>query len=328
MRTGYDQVVSIAKKLLWQLAKSCGLFFGATLLCFILIVKFGPDLVFNHIGRNATPEEIESKRHELGYDRPILERYAKFLWRLGRGDLGHSDDNGEPIAQILKRSLPVSLFLIVPGFVLGNLVGMLFAMFAAWFHGRAVDHGLMVLAVLGMSISFPVTIIILQWLLSSGQGLGWFPVHGWDVVDLSDYINYVTVPTLALFIASFGYNTRFFRALLLEELSKDYVTTARAYGAGAIVIMCRHVLPNTLIPVLTRIVFTIPSLVVGGSLLMEKHFGVPGIGRVTYTAVSTGDQSVLLVVVSLTAIVFVVLNQSIDYLYEKIDPRIRSVSSP
>jgi peptide/nickel transport system permease protein len=80
--------------------------------------------------------------------------------------------------------------------------------------------------------------------------------------------------------------------------------------------------------VLTRIVFTIPSLVVGGSLLMEKHFGVPGIGRVTYTAVSTGDQSVLLVVVSLTAIVFVVLNQSIDYLYEKIDPRIRSASSP
>ncbi|MCG8463318.1 MAG: ABC transporter permease [Xanthomonadales bacterium] len=304
------------------LQRAVTLFIGVTALSFLLIANFSTDLVYTKLGKNPTPEQIDSLRHELGYDRPWIVRYGYFLLNLARGDLGYSDRNGERVASVLARTIPISLALLIPGFILGHLLGIVSALWAAWQRGRWADHFITLMAVAGMSLSFPVAIILAQWGLSSYQGLAWFPVQGWAPEDIASYLYYVTVPTTALLLVTVGYNTRFYRTLMVEELDKDYVLTARAYGAGALVIMARHVLPNTLIPIVTRVVFTLPSLVVGGSLLLENYFAIPGIGKTAFEAVTYGDQNLLLAIVALTALIFVVLNLSIDTLYRWFDPRL------
>lgn len=305
-----------------RLRRALGLMLGVTLISFLLVVELGPDLTYKHVGKNPTAEEIAAVRHSLGYDRPWWQRYGDFVGRMLRGDLGRSDDSGERISQILKRSLPVSLALLLPGFVLGHLLGLGLAMLAAWRYQGWSDSGLNLFAVIGMSLSFPAVMLLVQWGLSSRQGLNLFPVQGWAMESLVQYLRYVSVPSLALLVVTVGYNLRFYRALLVEELNQEYVLTARAYGAGGAQILVHHVLWNILNPVLTRILYSLPGLLVGGSLLLEKHFNIPGIGVLSYNAVVNGDQSMVLVLVTLSALLFVLLNESIDGVYRWIDPRL------
>jgi peptide/nickel transport system permease protein len=147
-------------------------------------------------------------------------------------------------------------------------------------------------------------------------------VRGWDVYGLTDYVYHVTVPTLAIVFVTLGYNTRFYRAVVVEELGRDHVRTARAYGAGAAEILCKHVLKNSLIPIITRVMFSIPSIVIAGSLLVEAYFGIPGAGKATYDAIVTGDQAVLKAVVGVTAALFVLIIIVNDILYRVVDPRV------
>lgn len=307
-----------------RLGKALALFIGATLIGFILIVQFGPDLAFEKIAKNTTQEEIDSVREQLGYNQPLIERYGRFLGRLVVGDLGRSAYFEESNNRLLARTVPISLQLLIPGFVAGNLLGIILAMWAAWHRGQWLDRFITGLSVFGMSISFPVAIIAAQVLFSSESGFGWFPVQGWEADGFVAYWRYVAVPSIALIIVTLGYNTRFYRAVMVEELEQDYVLAARAFGAGPLVIMLRHVLLKALVPILTRVLFSMPSLVIGGSLLLEKFFAIPGVGRVTYDAVMMGDQSLMLAIVALTALLFVIVNQSIDACYRWADPRLRT----
>lgn len=311
------------RRLVRRLRDALLLFIGASFLSFVLVVYLGPDLTYQHLSKNPSAEEIAQVRAQLGYDQPLLQRYGHYLYRLTRGDLGRSDESGESNARILARAIPVSLAVLLPGFVLGHLLGLVLAMYGAWWRNGWRDRGVSGLAVLGMSLSFPVVIILAQAFLSSEKGLGWFPVQGWRVYGVLSYLEYAAVPALALLIVTLGYNVRYYRAVMVEELGKDYVLTARAFGAGALTIMLRHVLPNALIPMVTRVLFSLPGLLIGGSLLLEKHFSIPGVGLVTYHAVTGGDQSMVLAIVTLTALLFVVMNQSIDLFYRWVDPRLR-----
>jgi peptide/nickel transport system permease protein len=142
------------------------------------------------------------------------------------------------------------------------------------------------------------------------------------VRDLSSYLYYVAVPSLALVFVTLGYNTRFYRAVFVEEVGKDHIRTARAYGASPATIMWKHVLKNSMVPVITRFMFSIPLVVVSGSLLIESYFGIPGVGKVTFDAITNGDQPVLKAVVGLTAVAFVLIQVLTDMLYRLFDPRI------
>jgi peptide/nickel transport system permease protein len=173
-----------------------------------------------------------------------------------------------------------------------------------------------------MSISFLVVIIFLQVFLCTPYGLNLFPVRGWQVTGLSSYLLYVTVPTLSLVFITVGYNTRFYRAVFVEEAGKDHIRTARAFGASPASILWRHVLKNSLVPIITRFMFSIPLIVVSGSLLIESYFGIPGIGKVTFDAITNGDQPVLKAVVGLTAVAFIFIQVLTDMIYKLIDPRI------
>lgn len=295
---------------------------GVTFISFLLMVYFGPDKTYELIGKNPTAEQITEVRHALGYDRPFLLRYGDYLRELFTLDLGISDSNGEPVSLILKRTLPVSIALVVPGFVLGNLLGLALGLLAAWYRGRWLDKLVMSASVMGMSISFLVIIIGLQILLCTPYGLNLFPVRGWQVHDPGSYLYYAAVPTLALVLVTLGYNTRFYRAVMADEIERDHIRTLKAYGARPTELLLKHVLKNSLIPVMTRIMFSVPFVLISGSLLLESYFGIPGVGLVTFNAITSGDQPILKAVVGLTGVLFVVALTINDILYSVVDPRV------
>jgi len=298
------------------------LILGVSFISFLLMVYYGPDQTFELLGKNPTAEQIAEVRHELGYDRSFAVRYAEYLQQIATLDFGLSDSSGEPVSSMLGRSIPISLALVTPGFILGNLLGILLALVAAYHRSGLVDKVIMGFAVVGMSISFLIVIIAFQILLSSSYGLNLFPVRGWNVHSVQDYIMYVTVPTLASVFVTLGYNTRFYRAVIVEEMTRDHVRTARAFGVPPIKLLYKHILKNAAIPIITRIMFSIPLVVVSGSLLIESYFGIPGVGKVTFDAITTGDQPVLKAVVGLTAVLFVLTLLITDILYRAVDPRV------
>lgn len=310
------------RPLVLKLVHGLLLILGVTFISFALMVWFGPDQTYTLIGKNATPEQISEIRHQLGYDQPLLQRYFQYLHDLATFNLGTSNSSGEKVSEILVRTVPVSLALMIPGFVLGNLLGIAFGLVAARYRGRWQDRLISGVSVGGMSISFLVVIIAFQVILSTPYGLDLFPVRGWQVDSLASYLQYVTVPTLALIFITLGYNTRFYRAIFVEELGKEHIQTARAFGATETVILWKHVLKNSMVPIVTRVMFSIPLVVISGSLLIESYFGIPGIGLMTFEAITSGDQPVLKAVVGLTAVAFVFIQVVTEMLYRVLDPRL------
>ena len=306
-----------------RLAHSLLLVVGVTFASFLLMVYFGPDQTYRLLGKSATAEQVAELRHELGYDDPFLQRYGNYVRDLSTLQLGHSSSNGESVSGLLRRTLPITIALLIPGFIVGNLLGVVFGLWAAWNRGRWIDHLINSASLFGMSISFLIVIILLQVLLCTPYGLNLFPARGWQVTGISSYLEYVTVPTLALVLVTLGYNTRFFRAVFVEELGREHIRCARAFGASPLQLMGRHVLRNSLTPLLTRVMFSIPLILVSGSLLLETYFGIPGMGKSTFDAITNGDQPVLKAVVALTAVLFVATQLLADFAYRLADPRVR-----
>lgn len=314
--------MTLSKYIRLKLLSAIPLLIGVTFISFLLMVYFGPDKTYELLGKNPTAEQISEVRSQLGYDRPFLVRYGAYLRELATLELGLSDSTGERVSGLLKRTVPVSLALVIPGFVLGNLAGIVLGLLAAWNRGRWLDRTIMGLSVAGMSLSFLVIIIALQVLLCTPFGLNLFPARGWDASGLLVYIEHVTVPTLAILLVTLGYNTRFYRAVLAEELGKDHIRTLHAYGTPGSAILFRHVLKNAMVPISTRVMFSIPLVVVSGSLLIETYFGIPGVGKATFDAITSGDQPVLKSVVGLTAVLFVIIQLFVDIIYRLVDPRV------
>ena len=298
------------------------LILGVTMISFVLMVEFGPDKTYELVGKNATPEQIEEIRQQLGYDRPFVARYVEFLKQIMLFDFGHSESSGEKVISILVRTIPVTIALALPGFIIGNLLGIVLALWAGFQRGSYVDKGIMAFAVIGMSISFVIVIIVFQYIFCSSFGLNLFPVMGWGSDSLTEYLHYVTVPTLCTVFVALGYNTRFYRAIFVEEMNRDHIRTAKAFGASTFNLLFRGVLKNSMIPIITRIIFTLPFIVIGGSLLIESYFGIPGVGQITYDAIASGDLPILKSVVSLTAVLYVLVLTVVDLFYRAFDPRI------
>ena len=305
-----------------KLVTGIPLIIGVTLISFLLMVYFGPDKTFDLLGKNPTAEQIAEVREQLGYNRPFTVRYMEYLRELVTFDFGASESTGESVTGMLARTIPVSAALALPGFILGNLLGVMLGLMAAFNRGRTADKAIMAGAAVGMSVSFLIVIIAFQILLSSSFGLNLFPVRGWDMSSFGDYLRYVTVPTLATVFVALGYNTRFYRSVIVEEMNRDHVRTARAFGVPPGQLYYKLILKNALIPIITRIMFSIPFVVISGSLLIEQYFGIPGVGKATYDAIITGDQPVLKAVVALTAILLVVVQLLTDILYRAVDPRV------
>ena len=302
---------------------------GVLLLLFALFFLYAePDVMARRaLGDKAPPEAIAQWIENHGYDKPrvwnaeapfdtlLVEHYRRML----SFDFGRSDSDDSPIVDTLRRRAGPSLVLTLPLFVLGLGLGIGLSLFVAYFRETYIDRTGVVLAVLAMSVSMLIYIIGGQYLI--GKLLRWFPISGFDPTPAL-VARFMALPWIIGLLNGVGGDLRFYRTVFVEETSRDYVRTARAKGCGDGRIMARHVLRNALIPILTRVVVSIPFLFMG-SLLLESFFGIPGLGSLTVDAIHGNDFATLRVVVFIGALLFIGGQIATDVAYTLVDPRVR-----
>ena len=277
------------------------------------------DMAKRALGEKAPPEVLERWIHEHGYDRPWSEQLRDHYVRMLTFDFGRSDSDDVEISRRIREGAGPSLSFTVPIFVLGLGLGVVLSLFVAYFRETYIDRAGVVLAVFAMSVSVLLYIIGGQFLI--GKLLNWFPISGFDP-DPRVLPRFIALPIFIGVLAGVGGDVRFYRTVFVEETSRDYVRTARAKGCGDGRVMARHVLRNSLIPILTRVVTAIPFLFTG-SLLIESFFGIPGLGALTVDAIHGNDFSTLRAMVYIGALLFIVFQIVTDFAYTLADPRVR-----
>lgn len=274
------------------------------------------------LGEEATPELVAQIREELGLNRPILVQYADWLWGLVRGDLGRSIRGNEPVAPIIWQKLPTTLELSLFSLLVAVAIGIPAGVLAALRRNSAIDAGVTVMALSGVSIPNFFLGILLIYVFSIR--LAWIPPSGYvePWVDLQKNLLLMLMPAITLGTALAGAIARFTRNSMLEVLSQDYVRTARAKGLEGRVVVYKHALRNAAIPVVTVIGLQLGGLL-GGAVVTEQVFSIPGFGRLLVDSVFNRDFPVLQAVVLISALAVFLINVLTDLLYAAIDPRIR-----
>jgi len=294
--------------------------FGVLLVTFLLFNIIGGDVTDQIAGKSATAETRDEIRKEYGWDKPLfMGTDSQFLDHLKSAvtfDFGRSLNDREMIIEKIKQGAGPSLSLTVPMFLGTIIVSVSLALVVAFLRGTMVDVIAVFVCVAGMSIPFLSFILFGQYFLAFKWGL--FPVFYWP--DMSP-VKYVALPVLIGIAAGLGGNLRFYRTIMLDEMKSDYVRTAFAKGLSPSKVLFKHVLKNAMIPIITQVVLAVPFLFLG-SLLLERFFGIPGIGYLMIEAVAARDFRVISAMTYIGAILFVVFNLITDICYAIVDPRI------
>lgn len=273
-------------------------------------------------GDQATPEVVQRIRETLGLDRPILIRFADWCWQILQGNLGNSVLSGRPVTELIARRIEPTLSLMMLTLVMSVGISIPLGVLATWKRGTLVDRAVMVVCVGGFSVPIFVTGYLLAYVF--GLKLGWFPVQGYS--RLSDgvlpWLRNLILPATALSMVYVALITRITRATLLEIMSRDYIRTARAKGLALAPILFVHALKNAAVPIVT-VIGTGVALLIGGSVVAESVFALPGLGRLTIDAILSRDYPVIQAVVLLFSLSYVLVNLIVDILYTVFDPRIR-----
>ena len=292
---------------------------GVVLLVFFLFKYFGGDPAEILGGLQATPEQIESIRTELGLNEPVPVQLWMFVTKVVTFDWGSSWATREPVLEIFKSRLPATLTVMIPILLLEVVFGIVAGMAVAYVRGSLTDRAVMIVCTIAMSISFLVYVILGQYVFAFQ--LGWFPVQGWSSSLVTNLIQFAPLPVFLAVVVSLGPYTRLYRSFFLDEINQDYVRTARAKGVGESRILFIHVLRNAMIPILTNVATHLPSVFIG-SFLIEVFFSIPGLGREVYTAVNRSDYPVIEAVTVYLAVLTMAINLLTDLLYKVVDPRV------
>lgn len=278
------------------------------------------DVVDSHLSKRAGPAERQKKLEEYGLTGSFFARNAKKIWKTIRFDFGISLTKNEKVSTVLWERSFVSLALTLPALFFSTLFSVSIGLLAAFFRGRWVDRLLMMFATAGMSISFLVYIIVLQYLLTFQVRL--FPIYGFPDNFVMG-VPFLILPVLIQVLVSMGYDSRFYRAVMVEESTKDYITTAYAKGLSTPSVIFVHMLKNAMIPIITRVFISLPFLFMG-SFLLEIFFGVPGLGSALINALTGKTDPPLIIgatgILCSLYIVFLILT---DIMYAVVDPRVR-----
>ena len=294
---------------------------GVALIFFLIfnVVGGNEKYLYNMLPQKArSADRIEYYRHKYGLDKPLFFQYTDMVKQMITLDFGRSESRKLPVSKLIERHVPNSAALTFPAFFFEISISLIISCLCAFYRGRFIDRFFTVVSVIGMSISMLVLIILGQNLLAYRWGL--FPISGWQ--RGMGAVKYLILPWILWVVVSVGYDIRFFRTALLEEVHKDYVRTARAKGVKNRQIMLNHVLRNALIPILTAVVIQIPFLLTG-SLLLERFFSIPGIGDLTIQAILSYDLPVLKAMIMIYTLFFVAFSLLTDILYAVVDPRVR-----
>ena len=292
---------------------------GVILLIFFLFKFFGGDPAEILGGLQASTAQIESIRKQLGLDKPVIEQLWIFLRQVVTLDWGQSWATKESVNHIFSSRLPATLTIMLPIIVLEVLLAIVCGMAVAYVRGSLTDRAVMVISTVALSISFLVYVIIGQYLFAFR--LGWFPVQGWSTSTLTNLAVYAPLPVALAVLVSLAPNTRLYRSFFLDEIGQDYVRTARAKGVPERTILFKHVLRNSMIPILTNVSTQLPGVFIG-SFLIEVFFSVPGLGREVFLAVGRSDYPVIQAVTIYLAVLTMLINLVTDLLYKFVDPRV------
>ena len=273
-------------------------------------------------GDYARPEDIEKIRENLGLNEPLHVQFFSWVGALLSGDLGTSIFSNLPVAKLIGQRLEPTLALAIATIIFAILVAVPMGVIAAWRAGTMTDRVIMVFAVLGFSVPVFVIGYAMMWLFSIT--LGWFPVQGYKPIGEGfwPFLRSITLPTIALGIIYVALIARITRASMLEVLTEDYMRTARAKGLDNNALLIRHALRNASVPIVTIIGIGI-ALLIGGVVVTESVFNIPGLGRLTIDAVLRRDYPIIQGVILIFSGAYVIVNLIIDLSYTVLDPRIR-----
>jgi peptide/nickel transport system permease protein len=273
-------------------------------------------------GDAASTEQIARIRSGLGLDRSLPEQFAIWIGRMLTGDLGQSFYYKMPVTELIGQRLEPTVSLALLTITIAVLIAVPLGVLAAWRFGGAIDRSLMAFSVLGFSIPVFVLAYLLIWLVS--LKLGWLPVQGYKRFGdgVLPWLQHLLLPSITLSVIYIALIARVTRASVLETLGEDYIRTARAKGLAEGRVLIRHALANAAVPIVTVIGIGI-ALLIGGVVVTESVYAIPGLGRLTVDAVLARDFPTIQGVILLFSFAYVMINLLVDLSYVFFDPRIR-----
>ncbi len=272
-------------------------------------------------GDNVTPEQIAKIRANLGLDEPIWQQFAIWIWHLVQGDLGTSIFSGRPVAQLILQRAQPTLALSLTTLVVALSIALTIGVLAAWRVGSWIDRSVMIFAVCGFSVPVFVVGYLLVYLFS--MKLRWLPVQGYVPIEhgVGPWLSHLVLPSIALGLAYVALIARITRASMLDVLAEDYIRTARAKGVGTGRMLIRHALKNAAVPITTVVGIGV-ALLIGGVVITESVFNIPGVGRLVVDAILRRDYPIIQGVILVFSGIYVLVNLGVDILYTVLDPRI------
>ena len=273
-------------------------------------------------GDYARPEDIERIRARLGLDQPIYIQFVKWVFNLLQGDLGTSIFSNLPVTKLIGQRLEPTLALAISTLIVAVVLAVPMGVIAAWRAGAWIDRLVMVLAVLGFSVPVFVLGYILMYVFAIE--LKWLPVQGYSKIadGFWPFLRSIILPSVALGVIYIALIARITRASVLEVLNEDYIRTARAKGLDSRTVLIRHALKNAAVPIVTIIGIGI-ALLIGGVVVTESVFNIPGLGRLTVDSILRRDYPIIQGIILVFSGVYVLVNLMIDIAYTFLDPRIR-----
>ena len=273
-------------------------------------------------GDNASPESIMEIRRKLGLDEPLWRQLVVWLASLASGDLGRSMFWGDPVTTLIAQRAEPTISLAVTTIVFAMTVAVCLGVIAAANVGRAVDRFVMGLAVAGFSV--PVFVVGYLLIFVFSIELRWLPVQGYTPLaeGILAWLHNLILPTLALGLAYVALIARITRTTMLDVLAEDYIRTANAKGVARASMLLRHALKNAAVPIVTVVGIGV-ALLIGGVVITETVFNIPGIGRLVVDAIARRDYPIIQGVIMIFAGIYVLVNLLVDLSYTFLDPRIR-----
>jgi peptide/nickel transport system permease protein len=273
-------------------------------------------------GDQASPADVERIRQSLGLDRPYLVRFGEWFFRVLQGDLGTSIFTSLPVTQLIAQRVEPTLSLMVLTLIFAVVIAVPLGVVAAWKAGTWVDRAVVGFAVFGFSVPVFVIGYLLAYVFA--LKLDWLPVQGYTPIaqGVWPWFKNLVLPSITLGTVYIALIARITRATMLEVLQQDYIRTARSKGLAQNNVLYLHALKNAAVPVITIIGIGV-ALLIGGAVVTESVFAIPGLGRLTLDAILRRDYPVIQGVVLIFSFVYVLVNLAVDLIYTLVDPRIR-----
>ncbi len=295
---------------------------GISVIAFFIVRLVPGDTVTAILGAHYSEAEAEALRGKLGLNRPLAIQYSIWLGNVVTGDLGQSAFTGEPVLSAIISRLPVTIQLVAISIGFAVLIAIPLGVMAAVGRGRSTDFMATLISMIGISV--PGFWLGVLFILLFSLTLGWLPSGGFVALweDPGANLRHMTMPGLTLGMAVAAVVTRMTRSSMLEVLDEEYIKMARAKGVPMKRLLVRHALRNSLIPVVT-ITGIQAGYLLGGSIIIEQVFSLPGVGMLALQAINNRDYALLQGTVLFIAVSFVIINLIVDMIYARLDPRIK-----